>query len=77
MHKYTLILIGLVFTMLCVACKGDDTRTCLICSSPNTADFEVCDEGDGNASVNGDNTGTSFDVYISGLESAGANCGGN
>lgn len=77
MRRYTPFFVGFVFLALFPGCKGDDARTCLSCSSPNTADFQVCDEGDGNASVNGENTGTPFDVYISGLEDAGANCGGN
>lgn len=58
------------------SCKSDDTRSCANCSSSQTENFEVCEESDGSASVNGENTGTPFDVYISGLESAGANCGG-
>lgn len=66
-----LIVIGLL--VFC-SCKKDDTRICTSCSSPQTISFEVCEESDGNASVNGENTGTPFDVYILGLENAGANC---
>ena len=58
------------------SCKSDDSVSCTTCSSPQTASFEVCEESNGNASVNGENTGTPYDVYISGLESAGATCGG-
>jgi hypothetical protein len=77
MTSYRAIYIGIIFSTLLHACKSDDTRSCTSCSSPNTSDFEVCEEGDGNASVNGENTGTAFDVYISGLENAGATCGGS
>ncbi len=68
--------LSLLLTVFIISCKEDDTRSCTTCSSPQTADFEVCEESDGNASVNGENTGTSFQVYITGLEDAGATCGG-
>jgi len=32
-------------------------------------------KSDGNASVNGENTGTSYTIYISGLEATGTSCG--
>lgn len=59
-----------------LSCKSDDTRGCVTCSAPNTIDFTLCEEGDGNASVNGENTGTSYDVYIQDLRADGAVCGG-
>ena len=65
----------ILFILLVIgSCKKDDTRSCTGCSCPQTATFEVCEESDGNASVNGENTGTPYGVYISGLESAGAIC---
>ena len=67
----------LVFFTLLVSCKKDDSRSCTICNSPETFEFEVCRESNGNASVNGDDTGTNYDVYVLGLEEAGATCGGN
>ena len=69
------VLVGCFFLVL-VSCKKDDGRSCVSCNSSQTSAFEVCEESDGTASVNGENTGTSFDVYIAGLEAAGANCGG-
>lgn len=57
------------------SCKDDDSRTCTICSSEQTATFEVCRESSGNASVNGEDTNTDYDVYLAGLEDAGATCG--
>jgi hypothetical protein len=56
-------------------CKDDDSRTCTTCSSEQTATFEVCRESSGNASVNGEDTNTDYDVYLAGLEDAGAVCG--
>lgn len=70
------VLIAVIATSLSVfSCKKDDTVTCTSCSSPETSRFEVCEERDGNASVNGQNTGTPYGIYIQGLEEAGATCG--
>lgn len=68
----------LVFTslLLIFSCKKDDDRSCTTCSSAETLNFQVCEESNGKASVNGEDTGTPYDVYIAGLEEAGANCGG-
>lgn len=65
----------LVLTLSFFSCKKDDGVSCTTCSSPETSSFQVCEENDGNASVNGQNTGTPYDSYISGLEQAGASCG--
>lgn len=61
---------------LLLSCGKDDNRSCTICSSDQTEDFEVCRESSGNASVNGETTATDYDVYLADLESAGAECGG-
>lgn len=74
MKKISLI-IAIACSLLIFSCKKDDSISCTTCSSPETSDFQVCKENDGNASVNGQNTGTSYDTYISGLEQAGASCG--
>ena len=76
MKKPHLWALSIATAALFFSCKGDDGRTCTSCISPQTPTFEVCDEGDGNASVNGENTGVPFEVYIADLEAAGANCGG-
>jgi hypothetical protein len=59
-----------------VSCKKDDARTCTSCSSDQTPAFELCRESNGNASVNGQDTGTDYDLYLDDLEAAGTNCGG-
>ena len=69
-HLYFFLLSCFFFS-----CKKDDTRSCTTCNSPETFEFEVCRESNGNASVNGEDTGTDYDIYISGLEDAGASCG--
>ncbi len=71
-----LLLVGLIAISL-VACKSDDERTCITCSAPQTLDFQLCQEGDGNASVNGENTGTPYEVYLQDLRDEGTTCGGS
>ncbi|OAD90975.1 MULTISPECIES: hypothetical protein [Flavobacteriaceae] len=74
MKKYSIIT-AIACSLSLFSCKKDDGVSCTTCSSPETASFQVCEENDGNASVNGQNTGTPYDTYISGLEQAGASCG--
>jgi len=69
------ILIAIICSLSIYSCKKDDGVSCTTCTSPETSDFQVCNENDGNASVNGQNTGTPYETYITGLESTGANCG--
>lgn len=57
------------------SCKNDDAPSCTKCNSPETIEFEVCRESNGNASVNGQDTGTEYSLYISDLEATGARCG--
>jgi hypothetical protein len=58
-----------------IACGDNDDRACITCNSSQTMTFAVCEESNGNASVNGDDTGTSYSDYIEGLRAAGATCG--
>ena len=59
-----------------LSCKKDDGGGCVTCTSAQTTAFEVCENSNGNATVNGENTNTSFEVYIDDLVNAGASCGG-
>ena len=69
------IIILSIFCFSIFSCGDDDERTCRFCSSDQTAEFELCRESNGNASVNGEDTGTNYEVYLDGLVEAGANCG--
>jgi len=69
-------LFTIVILLIIISCKEDDSVSCTTCNSPQTIAFEVCEDSNGNASVNGESTGTSYDVYIADLEEAGATCGG-
>lgn len=70
--------ISVLFLIACAfySCKEDDSRTCINCSSAQTPSFELCRESNGNASVNGEDTGTEYEVYLDGLVDAGSSCGG-
>lgn len=70
----TTVLISL-FALLLFSCKEDDARTCTTCTSPETFEFEICRESNGNASVNGEDTETNYDLYVAGLEETGTTCG--
>ncbi len=74
--KLFTIVTALLIVLFLNACKSDDTGGCVTCSAPQTLDFVLCEEGDGNASVNGENTGTRYDLYLQDLLADGANCGG-
>jgi hypothetical protein len=76
MKKSYLLFAAFLFCLSISSCKKDEGGGCITCSSTETTDFQVCENSDGNAVVNGENTGTPYDVYIAGLEEAGANCGG-
>ena len=73
--KRSVLLLAIVSALSLFSCKKDDAVTCITCSSPETIDFQVCEEKDGNASVNGQNTGTPYGIYVQDLEKTGANCG--
>lgn len=65
----------ILVAILCFSCKKDDPASCTLCNSPETLQFEVCREGNGNASVNGQDTGTNYELYIADLEATGVTCG--
>ncbi len=64
----------IVFSFL-FGCKKDEAPSCTRCNSDLSGEFELCRESNGNASVNGQDTGTSYEVYISDLEETGVQCG--
>lgn len=70
------VLIAGFMAITVVSCKSDDGGECTTCDSPETQSFQVCKDGDGNATVNGQDTNTDYDLYISDLIMAGASCGG-
>lgn len=73
MKNFSLILFLILFL---AACKEDESVACTTCSSAQTPNFELCRESNGNASVNGEDTGTQYEVYLDGLLELGTTCGG-
>lgn len=75
MYMKPFIIFSIFTIALFTSCKDDDSRSCTSCSSDVTASFELCREANGNASVNGEDTGTDYDLYFDNLQAAGTNCG--
>ena len=74
-RNVTLLLLSLFF-MMTVSCSNEDKVTCTTCRSDQTPDFELCKESNGNASVNGEDTGVKYDIYLANLQETGVSCGG-
>ena len=74
--KPTILALCLVCTTCLFSCKKDDDKTCSTCRSELTPSFELCRESNGNASVNGQDTGTDYDLYLDDLRAEGTTCGG-
>ena len=66
--KFQLICLSLSFTTLLLSCGADDSVSCVNCSNEQTLNFVVCDESNGNASVNGVDTGQPYDIYMANLQ---------
>jgi hypothetical protein len=74
-NKFTILLLGAIATLFFLeSCKKDDEVTCISCSSEITMTFTLCREANGNASVNGEDTGTPYDVYYQGLVEEEVTC---
>lgn len=71
--KYLGLIIGII---LFLSCSKDDKVSCVSCVSENTPVFELCKESNGNASVNGEDTGVKYEVYLANLQETGVTCGG-
>ncbi|GEQ84940.1 hypothetical protein ULMS_04480 [Patiriisocius marinistellae] len=77
MKKHIVLFTLTITSLLISSCGSDDSKTCITCNSEQTIEFLVCEESNGNASVNGENTGTQYALYLDGLVAAGADCGGD
>jgi hypothetical protein len=74
--KPSLLFIGALCFISLFSCKKDDDKSCTTCQSELTPSFELCRESNGNASVNGQDTGTDYDLYVDDLRADGTSCGG-
>lgn len=75
MKKTILSLCCFTAALLFSSCEDDQDVSCIVCSSPETASFELCRDQNGNATVNGENTNTDYDEYLAGLQESGVACG--
>jgi len=76
MRKHSPILAIALAIVLLSSCKSDDSPSCTTCNNPQTVSFELCRDSNGNATVNGEDTGTDYDLYRDGLAETGVTCGG-
>lgn len=67
-------LVGLMACFTFFSCGDDDSVRCVTCSNELTTDFTLCRESNGDASVNGQDTDTDYEVYLSGLTEQGTDC---
>ena len=74
-RNVTLFVLSL-FLMIVTSCSKEDKVTCTTCRSDQTPDFELCKESNGNASVNGEDTGVKYEIYLASLQETGVTCGG-
>lgn len=73
--KKSVFAVAVLFSFFLFSCKKDDGVSCVTCTSESTLPFELCRESDGNASVNGENTGTPYELYLADLEELDVQCG--
>ena len=69
-----LTLLVLFCGLLLTSCGDDDNVSCVRCSNDVTLDFTLCREANGDASVNGQDTDTDYDVYLANLNQEGTSC---
>lgn len=75
MTPYIKIFCYTVLVASLVSCSDDGEKSCTTCTSEFIQAFELCRESNGDASVDGENTGTNFEVYLQGLQETGVVCG--
>jgi len=68
------ILMVMTLFFIFYSCKKEDDVQCFTCTSAETLDFEICRESNGNASINGVDTQTPYDVYLADLQEEGVIC---
>jgi hypothetical protein len=76
MKNHVILLALCTASLLFSSCGDDDSKSCVTCNSEQTLTFTICEESNGNAAVNGEDTGTQYAIYLDGLLDAGAICGG-
>lgn len=64
---------SILFAFLLISCGDDDSVSCVKCQSEITPEFVLCNSN-GNATVNGEDTGVSYNTYLQDLNNEGVEC---
>jgi len=60
--------LGLIVSALIACSKDKSENECLTCTGEANMPFELCEDGEGNATVNGESTQTDYRVYLANLQ---------
>lgn len=66
--------LGLVIFVLTACSKDKAELECFTCTGETNMPFELCEDTDGKATVNGESTQTDFQVYLQNLQDDGVSC---
>lgn len=60
--------LGLLLFIFTACSKDKSELECLICTGEANMPFELCEDRNGNATVNGESTQTDYQVYLTNLQ---------
>ncbi len=66
--------LGLIVFVLTACSKDKSEMECLTCTGEANMPFELCEDGDGKATVNGEPTQTDYQTYLANLREEGVSC---
>ena len=69
-----LLWLGLMVFVLAACSKDKSEMECLTCTGEANMPFELCEDGDGKATVNGEPTQTDYAYYLANLREDGVIC---
>jgi len=69
MKRSYLLVLASIFALL--SCEKDDQK-CTTCTTSNQEEIAICELENGNAEVNGQDTGQEYDTYIDIIEDTGS-----
>lgn len=69
-----IVWLGLMVFILTACSKDKAELKCLTCTGEANMPFELCEDGSGRATVNGESTQTDFQVYLTNLREEGVIC---
>lgn len=69
-----LLWLGLMVFVLAACSKDKSEMECLTCTGEANMPFELCEDGDGKATVNGEPTQADYQIYLANLREEGVIC---